>query len=246
MMPYTDSSTSPPPQWPAKRNLSVGADSRSDSQSSHLKSNSNHSPHLPQTESAEIQDASFFNQVFNTPLRHLASHSSLNTISSQGSTFSRGQRSTGSNVRSYASQHAHKRQFRPMSTNYEEQRHEGNGNVRISKTTKIFEPQEIAEGKDTNDNGCQVGEAKEKRRSSDTLTNSNNVKSDLSDEEKATQKEEEDDNIYPGPLGLTFLSIGLMLCVFLIALDRTIITPVSFSLGHDVIRLTVSRPYHIS
>lgn len=44
-------------------------------------------------------------------------------------------------------------------------------------------------------------------------------------------KEEEDENEYPGPLGLIFLSIGLMLCVFLISLDRTIITPVSLEPG---------------
>lgn len=41
------------------------------------------------------------------------------------------------------------------------------------------------------------------------------------------KKDEEDETVYPGPLGLIFLSLGLMLCVFLISLDRTIITPVS-------------------
>jgi hypothetical protein len=46
------------------------------------------------------------------------------------------------------------------------------------------------------------------------------------DEEKAAKDEEDAENNYPGPMGLAILSIGLMLCVFLISLNRTVITPV--------------------
>ena len=51
----------------------------------------------------------------------------------------------------------------------------------------------------------------------------------------AAGAEEEDETNYPGPLGLLFLSLGLMLCVFLISLDRTIITPVSLSPSFGVL-----------
>jgi len=94
----------------------------------------------------------------------------------------------------------------------EEQRHEGNPTVKYSKNSKPFEP--IIEAQITN---SAVSSAKP----ADWETPSSTP-----DAEKAVEEEDQDDTVYPGPLGLALLSIGLMLCVFLIALDRTIITPV--------------------
>ena len=44
--------------------------------------------------------------------------------------------------------------------------------------------------------------------------------------EKAGVETHEDGNVYPGPLGLFILIMGVALSVFLISLDRTIITTV--------------------
>lgn len=48
-------------------------------------------------------------------------------------------------------------------------------------------------------------------------------------EEMIVQEQDADGNIYPGTFGLTILVIGLCLSVFLISLDRTIITTVSLA-----------------
>lgn len=55
---------------------------------------------------------------------------------------------------------------------------------------------------------------------------------DLADENDVglTKEEDEDENIYPKPLGLFILITGIALSVFLISLDRTIITTVSLLL----------------
>jgi hypothetical protein len=45
---------------------------------------------------------------------------------------------------------------------------------------------------------------------------------------------DEDENNYPGPLALSILIIGIALSVFLISLDRTIITTVSHSTAFNL------------
>jgi len=45
--------------------------------------------------------------------------------------------------------------------------------------------------------------------------------------ENPGEEKEEDENVFPGPLPLSILIIGIALSVFLISLDRTIITTVS-------------------
>jgi len=52
------------------------------------------------------------------------------------------------------------------------------------------------------------------------------------EEIKEVAKEEEDEVNYPGPLGLFILITGIALSIFLISLDRTIITTVSFDFSN--------------
>lgn len=151
--------------------------------------------------------SSLFNVVVNTPMRHLGSQSSLHTISSGGSLRSRSHRSTNSNRASLRSRTTQKRTFRPLST-LEEQRHEAKPSIKLSRNSKPFEPEiEFAAGQADIENASS---------SSDTPMN----------EAEFASEEEQDETVYPGPVGLALLSLGLMLSVFLIALDRTIITPV--------------------
>ena len=49
---------------------------------------------------------------------------------------------------------------------------------------------------------------------------------------KSENDKVKDDNVYPSPLGLVILIAGIALSVFLISLDRTIITTVSSSSIH--------------
>jgi hypothetical protein len=64
-------------------------------------------------------------------------------------------------------------------------------------------------------------------------------------EGEVERKEEDDENTYPGPLGLFILITGIALSVFLISLDRTIITTVSDFRIIDLreVKLTVNRPF---
>jgi len=59
----------------------------------------------------------------------------------------------------------------------------------------------------------------------------------------------EDPHEYPGPLALSFLTIGICLSVFLVSLDRTIVATVriSFSLGKQSSRADahLRRPYRV-
>jgi hypothetical protein len=185
--------------------------------------------------------------------------------------------------------------FRPLSTNLEEQRHEGKPNLSITRNTRLWEPESkgrlsVMSGKghardkrilrsmSVTESGSAIGT----NLGSDETTlvslsgssgigidedggagssGSKDLKGGVeldADMEKAKRagtgppnkdtdrKVEEDDNVYPGPLGLIILSIGLMLCVFLISLDRTIITTVS-SLPFTFFRnigVNNFRPFH--
>lgn len=202
-------------------------------------------------------------EATNPSLRHLASHSSL------GSQLSRN-RSRGSRGDSDFRSGTTRRSVRPLSTNFEEQRHPGNSTLRISHTTKAFEP-DLKEDPlpalpELRRNRPGVHRSRVGARSgshafgSDDITLYSEVPaSRYSDKypefggldpverplvkpaEKAADKtvdqaetnaaapgaEEEDDTVYPGPLGLFILITGIALSVFLISLDRTIITTVS-------------------
>lgn len=69
------------------------------------------------------------------------------------------------------------------------------------------------------------------------LAEKKHSKEDLKDEnEIATAVAEDDENNYPKPLGLFILITGIALSVFLISLDRTIITTVSFPSPASIMR----------
>ncbi|KAH7357258.1 major facilitator superfamily domain-containing protein, partial [Rhexocercosporidium sp. MPI-PUGE-AT-0058] len=147
-------------------------------------------------------------EATNPSLRHLASHSSL------GSQLSR-HRSRGSRADSdVGSATTRRSRIRPLSTNFEEQRHPGKSALSITNTTKPFEPDlkedstllmahtEVTRG---NDGRKTIDQGEQKAAAAITV-------------------DEEDETNYPGPFGLFILITGIALSVFLISLDRTIIT----------------------
>jgi hypothetical protein len=190
-------------------------------------------------------------EVTNPPLRHLASHSSLGSINSHGT------RGSASDIRSARTRLS----FRPLSTNFEEQRHMGKPNLSITRNTREYDPDTPHEGKistlrnvnhsrdqsfvssSVNGAGFMSDDAtlfSDPRNSiiastmNEESLDSLKKKEALEIEERdrappAAQesKAEEDDNVHPGPLGLSMLIIGIALSVFLISVDRTIITTVS-------------------
>lgn len=136
-----------------------------------------------------------------TPLRHLASQSSLGSSRSRNS----------SEVRSTKSRRS-KKAFHPLSVTFEEQRHEAPRGFSITKNTKPWDPTLP---------GVPEGEAGELQSTKDPeAENSSQPAGNQADEDEPV-------NNYPSSLGLTVLIIGLCLSVFLISLDRTIITTVS-------------------
>lgn len=185
-------------------------------------------------------------EATNPSLRHLASHSSL------GSQLSR-HRSRGSRADSDVRSGTTRRSVRPLSTNFEEQRHPGKSALSITSTTKPFEPN-VKEESDLKaipewrGHRSSVGAGSNQAFGSDDITLYSDVRTSQWSDKKAetsgpgTSKkgnnqeerplaqehvgEEEDETNYPGPLGLFILITGIALSVFLISLDRTIITTV--------------------
>ena len=173
-------------------------------------------------------------EAANPPLRHLASHSTLGSLHSHGT----------SDVRSNRTRTSRNSNFRPLSTNFEEQRHSKPG-VSITRSTKQWDPI-IAHAPKSSVSSLQ-GHSKRLSAVGSTADQSFVTKSAVSTQiysdtplapEDHTQKTaerlegknetgEDDDIVYPEPFPLTILIIGLCLSVFLISLDRTIITTVS-------------------
>jgi hypothetical protein len=137
--PQSDSSTPPPiscdrtspdppplsPQIATPIHLTTGTATAYSIPSPPRRSHSTSSSH---TARPYLKD--FFQEAIeasNPPLRHMASHSSLNSIQS----------SNGSETRSNK---VKKPTFRPLSTTLEEQRHGGRRGLSITSSTKIFEP----------------------------------------------------------------------------------------------------------
>ncbi|OBR10350.1 Major facilitator superfamily transporter [Colletotrichum higginsianum IMI 349063] len=138
----------------------------------------------PQSETASIMSA-----VFATPLRHLASHPSLNGAFSAGAS-----RGVG-----------------PRITPITEQRHPGKAGARISRFTRPFEP-DI----DEEDDGEEYPQQTSK------LETPRTEKRESAMAEKTGETCEEVEWVEGWPLA--FLVLGICLVVFLISVDRTILT----------------------
>jgi hypothetical protein len=235
---------------------------RSQKSESNNDSSKTHHPHL-QNFIHEVVEAT------NPSLRHLASHSSL------GSQLSR----IPSHAASISSQPTTiKRHFRPLSTNFEEQRHPGKPTLSITRSTKQWNP-ETTEGRETgslnsypslrqrhesmgsvangsdavtlfSDPRSSLISAKaakykeiETSQSIAKMGNSKGIKNGGLSESEGKGKEGggsgegEDEVVYPGPLKLFILVAGIALSVFLISLDRTIITTVSVTFHVQEINL---------
>jgi hypothetical protein len=190
-------------------------------------------------------------EVTNPPLRHLASHSSLGSINSHGT------RDSVSDIRSARTRLS----FRPLSTNFEEQRHVGKPNLSITRHTREYDPDTPHQGRTSTlrnvnhsrDHSFVSSSVNGAGFISDDATlfsdpRNSVIASTINEESLGSLKKkeaprieesdrappaaqenktEEDDNVYPGPLGLSMLIIGIALSVFLISVDRTIITTVS-------------------
>lgn len=174
-------------------------------------------------------------EATNPPLRHLASHSTLGSLHSYGTSDVRSNRTKWSNGSS----------FRPLSTNFEEQRHVGKPGLSITRSTKEWNPI-VAQGPKSSSVSSFQGHSKRLSHlsvadqsfvtqsgvstqiHSDTLLAREDHRQEATEglEDKNQIEEKGDVNVYPGPLPLTILIIGLCLSVFLISLDRTIITTV--------------------
>ncbi|KUJ13537.1 MFS general substrate transporter [Mollisia scopiformis] len=203
-------------------------------------------PHL-QNFIQEVVDAT------NPSLRHLASQSSFNSQNSR----------TPSHAPSDPRSQITKRSFRPLSTNFEEQRHPGKPTLSITRSTKQWDP-EIKETGSVADypslkqyhesigsgiygsdqttlfsdprsslmsasgagavpkyKEIEISHPIAEGASSKVSTSEGSSQHVLPDEKEGAEEEE---TVYPGPLGLFILITGIALSVFLISLDRTIIT----------------------
>jgi hypothetical protein len=180
----------------------------------------------------------------NPSIRHLASHSSLGSQHSHTSS---------TNPRS-----PYNKAFRPLSTTFEEQRHTGKPPLGLSKNTRVYEPGDghgVYDSDELNlfDRSTRSFSSKEHEAYTYGSSRADKAPSPKTTSEKAasvsrrsskTFKEsqhgnevydetEEDDSIYPSLLGLFILISGIALSVFLISLDRTIITTVSCSVAQS-------------
>ncbi|TVY38480.1 Efflux pump, partial [Lachnellula occidentalis] len=160
-------------------------------------------------------------EASNPPLRLLASHSSFNSKVSRQSSEIPAERTLSS-------------PFRPLSTTFEDQRHEMK-NFSITSKTKMFEPGLLGNLPGEESRGTTLRGSWGSRLSGPEKKleagNGGIPEEDPSagpematEEERAGGKTGEDDMVYPKPLALSFLIIGIALSVFLISLDRTIIT----------------------
>ncbi|RDW75778.1 hypothetical protein BP5796_06599 [Coleophoma crateriformis] len=140
------------------------------------------------------------------PLRHLASNSTLRTQTSGKSNPSQ----TTSNRRT-----KHGVPFRPLSTTFEGQRHPGKPSLSITRNTKLWEPNDTS---DIDELGSTVVDSR-----TITMSTIGREKPLLATPPELVE-ETEDLVEYPGSLVLGLLIAGICLSVFLISLDRTIIT----------------------
>ncbi|CZT04291.1 related to major facilitator (MFS1) transporter [Rhynchosporium agropyri] len=179
----------------------------------------------------------------NPAIRHLASQSSLESQPS-------GRRSRGSRGDSEARSGLSKG-IRRLSTNFEEQRHPGRSDLGFASTTKPYEPEKETSRMKTipewkghrantssglgneafgRDHTALIPEVPPSRQSYKSLVVRGDGEEPKTDEGDAVEAaatltgEKDDETKYPGPLGLFILITGIALSVFLISLDRTIIT----------------------
>ncbi|CZT10055.1 related to major facilitator (MFS1) transporter [Rhynchosporium graminicola] len=178
----------------------------------------------------------------NPAIRHLASQSSLESQPS-------GRRSRGSRGDSEA-RSAISKGIRRLSTNFEEQRHPGRSDLGFASTTKPYEPEKETSRMKTipewkghrvntssglgneafgRDDTALIPEVPPSRQSYKSLVVRGDGEEPKTDEGDAVEAatltgEKDDETKYPGPLGLFILITGIALSVFLISLDRTIIT----------------------
>jgi hypothetical protein len=139
--------------------------------------------------------------------------------------------------------------LRPLSTNFEEQRHIGKPGLSITRSTKEWNPI-VAQGPKSTSVSSFRGHSKSLSHLSaadQSFVTQSAVSTQIYSDsplitedhgEEATDPadrlettvddtpEETEENVYPEPLPLAILIIGLCLSVFLISLDRTIITTV--------------------
>lgn len=160
----------------------------------------------------------------NPAIRHLASASSLGSQNGRTSNLAPTHTVSG---------------FRLLSTTFEEQRYDGKQNVKYASTTRVWDP--IAANPERTGSGIsghQTFASSAERNSTIYGSGSENAtlfsRPDSSPvdgcEMGGKDKEEETDAnevIYPEHLKLCILITGIALSVFLISLDRTIITTVS-------------------
>jgi hypothetical protein len=192
------------------------------------------SPQLPHPNSSLHSFLQNAIEATNPPLRHLASHSTLGSLHSRGS----------SDVRSFRTRRSHF--AHSLATNFEEQRANKPG-LAITRNTREYDPSSPAPPRPVSFAGpySSMTSSRHFKRLSDARSNaSTQVFSEaplVKDHEREAEFEkmeelslgadgdgvEEEEIEYPGPLALSFLIIGLCLSVFLISLDRTIITTVS-------------------
>ncbi|CZR52547.1 related to major facilitator (MFS1) transporter [Phialocephala subalpina] len=205
----------------------------------------------PSTSTTHPHIQSFLKDVVeatNPSLRHLASHSSLGS-----------QKSNVGSIASNPLSQTTRRSFRPLATNFEEQRHPGKPALSITRHTRVWDPNPEVKETERLDSLRSYGSSKrvesavygsesatlfsDPRSSMFSAANPNLSKykeievprevaeggskgggEDGNVEVATGEKDEEEETKYPGPLGLFILITGIALSVFLISLDRTIIT----------------------
>lgn len=193
-------------------------------------------PSLPVTETGlqRLNSVLKSYESTSTPMHNLAARSSFSSISTQA---------TSNKSQTYSRASRHKRQSsstaRLNSLTFGDQRHPGNARTRLGRVV------ETPEGSEDEGNyaGEMVEEGKRKRDSTGTGLSTNSGMSMMRTKERrekerlekeALEKEnlerEEKDMNYPKGWALPLLVTGICLSIFLISLDRTIITTVRLPL----------------
>jgi len=153
--------------------------------------------------------------ITNLPLRHLASKSTL--------------ASSNSHQRSEIHRpHFKATHFHPSSITFDDQRAEPSHGFSITKSTKPWDPTLSAISVPSlSQSGRNSFRSNVNRRSkTDSSLGGEIIEKPVAHIPNTHATEGNDESIYPNPLGLGFLIVGLCLSVFLISLDRTIITTV--------------------
>lgn len=147
--------------------------------------------------------------------------------------------------------------FWPMPTNFEEQRHTKPG-LSITRSTKEWNPI-VAQPSTFGSISSSQGHSQKLSAADQSFMTQSGVSTQVysdtplvneDDRQDTTERleeqaETEDENVYPGPLPLTILIIGLCLSVFLISLDRTIITTVYSLSSHPSTLMLIGAGYPI-